>query len=326
MSIKVLDCTLRDGGYVNNWQFGRNKIHNIIDSLQKTGIDIIELGFLNNSDYDEDRTIFSRMDDLKINLLKNEQTYSFMIEATNKPLYVFEEIPRDNAIIRVVVWKRLLDKGYEYCKQLAENGFRVFIQPARVEQYSDEEFVSMLNLFKTINPEAIYIVDSFGTMYSNQIKHYALIADKILPTNIAIGYHGHDNLLQAIGNAIDFLEIESNRDIIIDASMFGMGRGAGNLKTELIVNYLNGYRNKMYDMRELLDCIQREIIPLSNQYVWGYSIENMLTASFHSNPNYATSIKNSKINYRDAFDILDKLPEVDRVKYSELIFCDNVEL
>lgn len=288
--IKLLDCTLRDGGYINDWEFGKEAIADIKEQLEASQIDIIELGFLRDEAKNEDRTIFNSISDVKTligNKLPNRQ-YAVMAEVSNPyPLEKLEPYSEGAPdIIRVIVWKRMLQEGFEYCKGIVEKGYKLCVQPARVSQYSDDEFVYMLNLFSQLNPYAIYVVDSWGTMYKDELLHYLELGNKNLKPEIAIGYHGHNNLMQTFEVACAFCEEKLDRDLIIDASVYGIGRGAGNLNTELITKWMNEKLNKNYN----LDCFTRiydkYVSKIYEQEKWGYSVPYFITAKYNANPNF----------------------------------------
>ena len=291
-NIKLLDCTLRDGGYVNDWNFGKDAIIDIKKELDKSGTEIIELGFIRDEDKNEDRSIFTSIDEVK-KLIKNKlpnREYAVMTEVSNPfPLDKLEPYSEGAPdIIRVIVWKRMLKEGYEYCKGIVEKGYKLCVQPARVSQYSDEEFIEMLNLFSSLNPMAIYVVDSWGTMYKDELLHYLNLANSNLKSEIAVGYHGHNNLMQAFEVACSFCEQNLARDLIIDSSVYGIGRGAGNLNSELIAKWMNEKINKNYNLDTFTKIFDKYISKIYLQEKWGYSVPFEITAKYNCNPNYAS--------------------------------------
>ncbi len=296
--INLLDCTLRDGGYINNWEFGKEAICDIHEKITSTGIEIFELGFLKNEKYDENRTIFSSQAQMEtiIGVKKDNVLYAGMVEVQN-PLPIEDLAPRTESsidIIRIIVWKRLIKEGYEYCKQIKEKGYDICIQPARVDQYSEVEFIEMINLFNQLNPLAIYVVDSWGTLDKNKTMYYSKLADKHMKDTVALGYHGHNNQQQALSCAIAFAEASFSRNIIIDASVYGMGRGAGNLNLELISNYLNITGKKNYSIGPMLDVFSTHLEDIYNEYGWGYTLPYYLTASYNCNPEFVDYIIKTK--------------------------------
>lgn len=331
-TIKLLDCTLRDGGYVNNWNFGKENIPQIIHSLENSKVNILEIGFLKNETYYKDRTVFNSMKQVKeiIPKKQNGLLYAVMAEVVNPlPLEMLDPADEESAdIIRVIVWKTkhdpngkstdALQAGYDYCKGIIEKGYKLCVQPARVDQYSDEEFKSMLHKFSALNPMAIYIVDSWGTMQAEQILHYIHIADKILPTSISIGYHGHDNMMQAFSTAKEILKLNLKRNIIIDASIYGIGRGAGNLHTEIIAEYMNRYIKSNYNINYMIDIFDQCLKQIYSKIPWGYSMGLFLAGKYNCNPNYALYFENSaKLSSSRIRKIFESMSEYDRTMYSE---------
>lgn len=301
-TIKLLDCTLRDGGYINNWNFGEKHIRDTILSLEKSGVDILETGFIRSESTDSSRTVFARIEDIN-SLIPNKKvgiTYAAMAEAT-KPVEaetVAERSCQSVDAIRVIIWKdkhdengRLVDalqEGYEYCKIFADKGYELFVQPARTEQYSDEEFIHMLKMYSRLNPKAVYIVDSWGTMYPKDVLHYLELADKHLAPEVSIGFHGHNNMMQAFANSMAFIEAEVDRELILDASVFGIGRGAGNLNSEIIAHYLNEKAGKEYDIKAFFEVYEHTVKEIRQNHVWGYTPAYFMSAFYHANPQYAT--------------------------------------
>ena len=290
--VRLLDCTLRDGGYVNDWCFGKDAIYDIKRNLELSGIDILELGFLRNENKNNDRTIFNSISDVKEligNKIPNRQ-YAVMAEVSNPyPLDKLEPYSEGAPdIIRVIVWKRMLKEGFEYCKGIVEKGYKLCVQPARVSQYSDEEFVDMIKMFNELNPLAIYVVDSWGTMYKDELLHYLKLADENLKKGISVGYHGHNNMMQAFDVAQAFCEHKLKRDLIIDASVYGIGRGAGNLNTEIFAKWANEKLKKDYDLKPVYKIYDKYIKHIYNHgEKWGYSIPYLITAKYNANPNFA---------------------------------------
>lgn len=326
--IKLLDCTLRDGGYINDWRFGEEAIPDIIEALGFTNVDILEIGFLKDEPYQRDRTVFNSMEQVKALIPKKKPgiEYAVMCEVVNPlPLEMLAPADRESAdIIRVIVWKSkrdangnevdALQDGYDYCKGIVERGYKLCVQPARVNQYSDEEFVSMVERFSTLNPMAIYVVDSWGTENAESLLHYMHLADDNMPAKIALGYHGHNNMMQALGVAQAMLKENFTRDVMIDASVYGIGRGAGNLNLELIAKYLNEEYQTEYDILPMLKVYEKNIVEIYQKEAWGFSIPYLLTAKYNCNPNYARYLETElKLGVEDIQRILSELPETDRI-------------
>ena len=333
--INLLDCTLRDGGYINDWKFGEKAIENMTRQLESTHVEILELGFLKDEPYQKDRTVFNDMAQVT-SLIGNKQPgvqYAVMCEVVNPlPLEKLAPASADTAdIIRVIVWKTKHDKngnvvdaleeGYQYCKGIAEKGYKLCVQPARVDQYSDEEFVSMVRKFSELNPLAIYVVDSWGTQNPENLLHYMHLADENMASSIALGYHGHNNLMQALPAAQAMLREGFDRNIIIDASVYGIGRGAGNLNLEIIAKYMNERCGKKYAISPMLQVYDDYIRGIYEQEAWGYSIPYYLTASNKCNPNYANYLANTlHMTPEQMIQFLTNLSSKDRIVFNKTLF------
>lgn len=319
--ISLLDCTLRDGGYINDWRFGNQAILDITHHLKQTNINILELGFLKNEPYQPDRTVFNSAFQLSniIGQKKEGQLYAAMIEVIS-PLPIEQLEAAENSdidIIRVIVWKRMLKEGFEYCKGIVEKGYRLCVQPARVDQYSKEEFVEMLHLFSTLNPLAIYVVDSWGTQNNTSLLEYMTLADSHMPPHISLGYHGHNNLMQAYQVAVDLIELGFERDIIIDASIYGIGRGAGNLNLELISLYMNRTYETNYNISPMLYIYDQYLKAIFQKEAWGYSMAHYLTAIYNCNPNFGAYYSRDKQRTStDIEGILRLIPKDERIIFS----------
>ena len=200
--ISLLDCTLRDGGYINDWRFGVEAVKDITEKLTDAKMEYVEVGFLKDEGDVPGRTMFpsvSHIHEFTGGATRGDVTYCAMCEALN-PLPL-ERIEKNNKgsvdVIRVIVWKRLLQQGFDYCKGIVERGYRLCVQPNRVDQYTHEEFAEMIRKFNELSPFAIYVVDSFGLLNSSELLEYARIADREMPKETALGYHGHNNMQQA---------------------------------------------------------------------------------------------------------------------------------
>ncbi len=332
--ISLLDCTLRDGGYVNNWEFGENVIEKCISNLEKSRADIIEIGFLKDEEYKESRTVYNDVDQISKQILPKSPhcLYAGMIEVVNPiPLEMLKpRSPETIDMLRVIVWKTkrnqngqevdALQDGFRYCKGVIEKGYLLSVQPARVDQYSEEEFVNMVKLFNELDPFAFYIVDSWGTQTTGQIMFYARLAHKILKPGVAIGFHGHDNmsLVFDIAKTLCASELNGVRDLIIDSSVNGIGRGAGNLDSAKAAQFLNQHYGKNYAVPYFEHIGRSYIAPIYKVHKWGYTLPFYMTAERNCNPNYANYYDfELRLPEEDIEGILNLISAEDRIIYSE---------
>lgn len=290
-SISVLDCTLRDGGYCNKWEFGQESISEIVQALTDSEIEIVECGFVSNKiTFNKNNTKFPSVESID-QYLPKKRTKASYVAMINCGEYDTSNIPErsEDSIdgIRIAFHKKNIDSGLEMCRQVKSKGYDVFIQGMVTIAYSDEEFIDFIKKVNDLQPYAFYIVDSFGNITSKELMRYFLLCENNLKKGIKIGFHSHNNLQLAYSNAKLLSEIQTDCDLIIDSTIYGMGRGAGNLNTELFIEYLNHSIDKKYDLKPLLN-VMDDII--NNFYLanpWGYSLPNYLSAINNAHPNYA---------------------------------------
>ena len=287
-NIMILDCTLRDGGYINENNFGEKNIKKLIKYLKSAKIDIIECGYLmDNIEYDKNKTEFLSMKQAEP-FLAPDNSYTLMLLGEK---YKIENLPDNTGgkidTIRMSFHKKSLQKAIEYAKKIKEKGYKLFLQPTSIMSYTEEEIKKMLKELNDLDVECIAIVDTFGQMTPEDTRRVTKIFDEGLRENIKIGIHLHNNLQTAFANAITFLDtISENRDVEIDTSLLGMGRGAGNLPTELLANYLNTRYGKKYKLEPLLEASDNIISKIKEEHDWGYSLPYYLSAINGIHPSY----------------------------------------
>lgn len=286
--IKILDCTLRDGGYVNDWQFGDDAARDICKLVGQTGVDYFEVGFIKLCEYVKDKIQFNDMNQITKLFKPTYQKLSLIVEVGyGYPVTSFPERSSETVdLVRVIMWKRMLKEGLEYCRQLKQKGYEVSVQATRTEQYSLEEFADLCEMFSKIHPNALYIVDTFGLLTKERLMEYASVADEHLSSGIRLGYHAHNNMQQAFANAVAFMEHPWKHNIMLDASVFGMGRGAGNLCLELLLQYMNDNRGCSYKTDVLYRIMDKYLKPYYEKSPWGYSMPYQLSAINGRNPSY----------------------------------------
>ena len=315
---QILDCTLRDGGYINEWKFGIDIIKKTIDSLVNTNIDIIELGFLSDSvSYDKNVTLFSTIHDA-IQLIPSEKTTSSFVLMINHGEYDINSLPlSDNSIgIRLAFHKHDLKSAITQSKIILQKGYKLYLQPMVINAYTSNEISYLINLVNQIQPWAVYIVDSFGVLTPNNLVKIVKLFDDSISNSIRIGFHSHNNKQLSLANSIVFID-SLNRNCIIDSSIYGMGRGAGNLNTELIIDYINSINNSSnYHSLQLIDVIDNYYYPQQKQTPWGYSLPFYLSAKYQMHPNYAKYLIDlDTLNIEDVEEILEKINVNDRSSF-----------
>lgn len=322
--INLLDCTLRDGGYLNDWEFGHDNIVNIFERLVSANVDIIEIGFLNESrEYDVNRTIFPDAESVNrtyAGLAKHDSMIVGMIDYGT--CGIEKVIPASDSVmdgIRVIFKKEKKDKAIAFCKQIKELGYKVFAQAVSITSYDDAELMELIRLVNDLEPYAFSLVDTYGLLHKNQLMHYFDFVNEHMKTSIGLGYHSHNNFQLAYANCIEVMELPLlERDIVIDGTLYGMGKSAGNAPLELLASYLNDNLGKHYHCSQLLEAIDVTMLDLYKQIPWGYSFKFFLSASKDCHPNYVTYLMDKKkLSMKSINEILDKLEWSKRLSYDQ---------
>lgn len=295
--ISLLDCTLRDGGYVNNWSFTAVQICSTVNHLTNAGIDYVEVGYLTSILGSVGGSQFLNVESASQYLPKERKDTNFVIMADvsqfdNETLC--HRSPETVDGIRVVFYKRQIEQAFAFCDKIVEQGYELYLQPMVTMDYSLQEFSALVQRFSNkYKLHAISIVDSFGCMNLPDIHSYIKVLDNCVDKEIKIGFHGHDNMQLTQINANSLFEYPSDREFIVDSTVSGIGRGAGNLCTEIIANYYNSQYNGNYDLSEILTVASEVTEPISRHYQWGYSPYLMITAMHRAHPNFVTYLLKS---------------------------------
>lgn len=326
--IKLLDCTLRDGGYVNDWKWGYKRAKEIIQSLVKAGIDIVEVGFLRNVDvYDSDITVCNYIEEL--NKLLPEQKYGtiFSAMAMRSNYNISKLSPYSGTgieMIRVTAHDYDIEDGLDFAREVKKNGYKLSINPINIMGYSDEKILWIIQQVNDIQPYQFSIVDTFGSMKRRDFDRIVSLVDNNLDVNIRVALHLHENMSLSFSLAQNFIDKHLNRPISVDGSLMGMGRIPGNLPIELIADYLNDYMEKIYDIDYLMDAIQDYIAPMKGEAVWGYTPAYFLSARYNLHRNYAEHyLKKGDLTNRDINHILSRF-EYSKTTVFDVVYADKL--
>jgi 4-hydroxy 2-oxovalerate aldolase len=320
--VHVLDCTLRDGGYCNEWKFGFENAKRITSGLVEADVEIIECGFITDRVvYDPEVTKYNTIEQIARVIPENREGKIF-VAMMNYGEYNIDELPPFDGSsidgIRVAFHKKNLKESLDLCRAIKAKGYLVFIQAMVSLSYSDEEFLSLIRSVNEFEPYAFYIVDSFGMMKGKDLTRLFYMVEHNLKENIWIGFHSHNNMQLAYSNAQRLITVQTSRNLIIDSSIMGMGRGAGNLNTELFVGYLNENAGKKYQIKPLLTIVDKILTPFYERNYWGYSLPNYISASHNAHPNYAGYLDAKKtLTFEDMNEIFDMMDDEKKVSYDK---------
>lgn len=325
-NIKILDCTLRDGGYVNDWRFGYSNLISVFERLVEAEVDIIEIGFLDERrPYDIDRSIMPTSDCVDKIYGNFDKKGAMLVAMIDYGTCSIENLSRcEESIldgIRVIFKKHLMYEAMEFCRQLKAMGYKVFSQLVSITAYSDKELLEVIQLVNDVKPYAVSIVDTYGLLYPENLLHYYQILDENVCQQVQIGFHAHNNLQLAYANALAFLNRKTDRDIVVDGTLFGMGKSAGNAPLELLAMRLNQKYKKNYKIDAMLEAIRETVIDFYEKSPWGYKTFFYLSAKNKCHPNYVTYFKDKQNLSISGIDrILSKIePEDKKLLYDKSI-------
>lgn len=298
-SVRVLDVTLRDGGCVNDFNFGQAYMERILSAQEAAGVDIIELGYLDGERGSAaGRTQFSSDAAIRESLLRDKKQGATYVAMIDYGKFDIDSLGRraSGGIdgIRLAFHKKDLGGVAEAGRKIMGKGYQLYVQPMVTMRYTDMELLGLVRLVNEELPgaSAFYIVDSFGEMRPNDLARVWNLVDHNLAMPMAVGFHSHNNLQMSYSNAVTLLRFATNRAVIIDSSVMGMGKGAGNLNTELLLEHLNLFYGKGYRVGPLLQLIDKVINQLHAEYGWGYAPEYYLSSANRCTPSYASYFYN----------------------------------
>lgn len=291
--ISLLDCTLRDGGIVINFDYGADRMQRIKETLEASGVEFIECGYIDEKKgSSEGRTCFDNEVSIEKTLLatgkKQEITYVAMIDYGTFGVDKLGSRTKSGIDgIRLAFHKENWRESIEWGKVIMSKGYELYIQPMVSMRYSDEEYRELIRACNTElrGAKGFYVVDSFGQMNNADLIRKLEIADQYVSPDMVIGFHAHNNRQMAYSNAISFVEFNARHDMMLDASIMGMGKGAGNLCTELIAENLI-HEGKAYNSTVIYEAISEYFAEQQKKTPWGYSLDYYLASLYSCTPSY----------------------------------------
>jgi 4-hydroxy 2-oxovalerate aldolase len=295
--IKVLDCTIRDGGLMNNHHFTDECVKAVYDACVEGGIDYMELGYKASRKVitpgehgkwkycveDEMRKVIGDHDPGKLKL-------SVMADAERTD-YHEDILPAKDSIfsmIRVATYINQIPAALDMVKDAHDKGYETTVNLMAASIVPERELNEGLELMADSETKAVYVVDSFGALYREQVD---FMMEKYMhyckPKKVEVGMHAHNNLQLAYANTIEAIIKGAN---MLDATMAGLGRGAGNCPMELLIGFLH---NPKYKLRPILKCVQQTIEPLRAKLGWGFDLPYMMTGLLNQHPRAAMKAKSN---------------------------------
>jgi 4-hydroxy 2-oxovalerate aldolase len=305
--IKVLDCTIRDGGLINDHDFDLRFVREVYKAVSEAGVDYMEIGYKNSKElfsaekfglwkFCEDDVIKRAIDGIE----SNTRIATMVDVGRVNPDEVKPASESPVVMMRVATYVKEIDKAIYLVNHFADKGYETTINIMAISKDRGPELDEALQqIEEESQANAVYIVDSFGALYQEPIEELVKRCKKYLKTK-EVGFHGHNNQQLAFSNTIEAIIHDAN---YLDATVYGIGRAAGNCPLELLLGFLN---NPKFDIRPVLDLIANEFIPLREKIEWGYIIPHAIAGMMNEHPRAAIALRNSdeKENYRKFYDSL----------------------
>lgn len=296
--LKVLDCTIRDGGLVNDSNFTDEEVKAVYEACIEAGIDYMEIGYMNTEEAFP-RTQYGawrhcREKDLRrvVGNHDPEKTglkLAVMLDAGGKCDWQHCLLPKKDSVVslvRVACYANQISEAAEMLDHAHKLGYETSLNIMAISTVKEMEIDAVLQIAKKTPAQVVVVVDSNGALYREQVDHLVKKYMKALDgTGKEVGVHAHNNLQLAFANTIEAIILGCNR---VDSTMLGLGRGAGNCHTEILLGFL---RNPKFKLRPVLKCIQDHILPMKQKLDWGPSIPYNITGALNAHPRYAMAFR-----------------------------------
>lgn len=325
---KILDCTLRDGGYYNDWDFSLEFGENLIAALVESGVDVIEVGYrsLPQKKY---CGAFKYCPESALGFLAKYPNVEFAFMIDVKEYVVDDKLneqllnsvfkPKKDShfsVARIAAYYAQLDNSVEAINYFNKLGYKVCFNLMGSAMLTQQQIANALQQVSALQLEAFYIADSFGSMYPHEVKNLIKFVRNNYKGNL--GLHLHENQGMAYANALAALEEGVE---YMDATVTGMGRGAGNLVMEqFLQGYANSTNNPKIKPHALLDFIAQYMAPLKNHYQWGFNYVYMLSGLKNIHPTYCQALlEGNRYTFSQISAILSSIPAENKGKYTEQV-------
>ncbi len=302
--IKVFDCTIRDGGLVNNFHFTDDFVKAHYETCVAAGIDYMEIGKNNSPTIMSEEEFgpwnFCKEEDIRRIVGNNDTNMKIAVMSDIGRTVNEELLPAEDSVvdmIRIATYIHQIPAAIELVEEAHAKGYETTINIMAISKSFDDELDEVLEAVSKSSVDVIYIADSFGSFYPEQINKLTEKYLKVAQTNgKQIGIHAHNNMQLAYANTIEALTYGTS---YLDVTISGLGRGAGNCPMELLIGFL---KNPKYKLMPVLKFIEEFIIPLEKELDWGYSIPYMLTGQLNEHPRPAMKARDEKdTKYREFY-------------------------
>ncbi|WP_059051646.1 aldolase catalytic domain-containing protein [Paenibacillus senegalimassiliensis] len=303
---KIVDCTIRDGGLVNNWDFSVEFVQKLYAGLNEAGVDYMEIGYKNSPKLlkgaDEAGPWRFLNDDFLRKVIPQKGTTKLSALVDIGRVDESDILPRSESLldlIRVACYIKDVDKALQLVQLFHDRGYETTINIMALSNVMENELLEAFEMIKQSVVDVVYIVDSYGSLDYKDMQYLVNKFKTHLPDK-RLGVHTHNNMQLAFSNTLVAADLGVE---LLDASVYGMGRAAGNCPTELLVTHL---KNTNYNLRPVLSVLEELLIPLREKEEWGYLIPYMITGTLDEHPRSAMALRASDDKDK-AVDFYDKL-------------------
>ena len=295
--IKVVDCTIRDGGLMNSHKFTDEFVKAVYQACIAAGVDYMELGYKASKKIAARAEFgawkFSDEDDIRRIVGENKTALKLCAMAdAERTDYHTDILPKDKSVldcIRVATYIHQIPTAIDMIMDASDKGYETTVNLMSISVVNETDLQKALEALVKTAVGSIYLVDSFGALYSEQIRNLTLkFLAAVEGTGKQVGIHTHNNQQLAYANTIEALILGANR---LDATIAGLGRGAGNCPMELLIGFL---KNPKYDLRPVLECIEKHFVPLRKEIEWGFTIPYMIAGQLNLHPREALKMRAGK--------------------------------
>ncbi|MBN2521674.1 MAG: aldolase catalytic domain-containing protein [Bacteroidales bacterium] len=292
--IKVLDCTIRDGGLMNNWHFTDDYVKTVYDACVESGIDYMEIGYKSSEKSYSRKEVGSWKfcDEKALKAIVGDNNTSLKLSAMVDIGRIEPEdiSPASDSVldmIRVAAYVHQIDKAIWLAEHCIEKGYETTINLMAVSNVMERDLEEALEDVAKSKLAIFYLVDSFGSLYCEQVEMLIKKYQEYLPDR-TIGVHMHNNMQLAFSNTVTGIIHNAN---MLDATFLGIGRGAGNCPLEILLSFL---KNPKYKIRPILKVIQEHMIKMQKEIEWGYHIPYLITGAMNQHPRSAMKWMNGE--------------------------------
>ncbi|RUT28454.1 nucleoid-structuring protein H-NS [Paenibacillus zeisoli] len=290
---KIVDCTIRDGGLVNNWDFSVEFVQQLYAGLNEAGVDYMEIGYKNSpkllSGADSAGPWRFLNDEFLRKVIPQKGTTKLSALVDIGRVDENDILPRSESmldLIRVACYIKDVDKALQLVQTFHDRGYETTLNIMALSNVMENELIEAFEMINESVVDVVYIVDSYGSLDYKDMEYLVQKFKTHLP-NKRLGVHTHNNMQLAFSNT---LVAAQNGVEFLDASVYGMGRAAGNCPTELLVTHL---KNTHYKLRPVLEVLENLLIPLREKEEWGYLIPYMITGTLDEHPRSAMALRAS---------------------------------